>query len=78
MGAEGHQHGGSRVMVGNTTPVHHPGVRAPLAVEERLPVAAEGHGDDGEVGADGEDGEEAQEEAHGGQAYPRRSAKLRV
>ena len=61
VGAEGHRDGRQQGDEREHHPVHHPGVGAPVPVEQRLPVVAERDGDDGEVGADGEDGEEAQE-----------------
>lgn len=66
VGAESHQHGGNQRDDWKDNPVHHPRIGSPFSVEKGLPVVAQGHGDDGEVGADGEDGEEAQEVAKEG------------
>lgn len=61
MGAESHQHWGNQRDGRKDNPIHQPRVGAPLSVEKGLPVVAQGHCNDGEVGADGEDWEEAQE-----------------
>lgn len=66
VGAEGHHDRGHQGYERKHDSVHHPGVRAPVSVEQRLPVVPQRHGDDGEVGADGENGEEAQEVAQHG------------
>lgn len=63
VGEEGHSDGRHQGDERKHHAVHHPRVGAAIAVEQRLPVVAERHGDDGEVGADGEDREQAQEVA---------------
>jgi len=64
--AESHQHRGDQRDGRKDNPIHQPGVGPPFSVEKGLPVVAQGHCDDGEVGADGEDWEEAQEVANEG------------
>lgn len=66
VGAESHQHWGNQRDGRKDNPIHHPRVGPSFSVEKGLPVVAQGHCDDGEVGADGEDGEEAQEVANEG------------
>lgn len=66
VGAESHQHWGNERDGRKDNPIHHPWVGPPFPVEKSLPVVAQGHCDDGEVGADGEDWEEAQEVANEG------------
>lgn len=68
VGAESHQHRGNQRDGRKDNPIHHPRVGAPFSVEKGLPVVAQGHCDDGEIGADGEDREEAQEVANEGHA----------
>lgn len=68
MGAESHQHWGNQRDGRKDNPIHHPWVGAPFSVEKGLPVVAQGHSDDWEVGADSEDREEAQEVPNEGHA----------